>query len=153
VVKKKFAARVPKIECPGRLCPGQKTKEAMALFSNMCSDADYKAACQWRVNNPLMITDLTKQVNVKCMELLVHSSFCHWNDEEVMLDVVGEAIVDAAFRAQLQMTQDSSMTNAINAALDQFPKSYIICWNHWAQQRAEFGVPTDVVEPINEDPN
>ena len=152
MVKKKFAARVPKIECPGCLCPGQKTKAAMS-FACSSSIADYQAACQWRVNNPLMVTDLTKQVNVKCMELLVHSPFCHWNDEEVMLDVVGEAIVDAVFRAQLQMTQDSSMTNAINAALDQFPKSYIVFWKQLAQQRTAAGVPTDDGEPINEDPN
>ena len=143
-----------KIEWPGLLGPGQKPTKVTMSFACSSSQADYQAACQWRVNNPLIATDLLKKVNVKCMELLVNSdTFCHWNDQEVMCDVVGEAITDAAFRGQFQMTQDHSLINAINAALEQFPKSFALYWKDLAQQRTAAGVPTDDGEPINEDPN
>ena len=122
-------------------------------FACSSSNADYQAACQWRINNPLLATDIIKRVNVMCMELLVRSSFCYWNDEEVMSDVVGEAITDAVFRAQFQMTQDPTLMKAYEIALDQFPKSLAFFWKQLAQQRTAAGVPTDDGEPINEDPN
>jgi len=79
--------------------------------------------------------------------------FCHWNDEEVMVDVVGEAITDAFFRAQFQMTQDPSKKKAIDVALDQLPKSFAFYWKNLAQQRTAAGMPTDDGESINEDLN
>ena len=106
------------------------------------------------VNNKLLATEMRKKLVEKCITLL-HSSeaFCHWNDEEVMVDVVGEAITSAFFRVQFQMTQDPSQKKAIELGVDDFPKSFAFYWKDLAQRRTAVGDITDDGEPINEDPN